>query len=100
MKPKYAILWSTDGGVASGALEPTTGGFELRGRDGRYPVRFCDVLQASIGRGAAARLRGLPVLAIGLRGGQLLRVASLEGTAVLHELAAWIERSGVAVGAA
>jgi len=84
---RYAVLWSGVCGEGFGRLSVLPDRFELSGRDCRFEVEFCDLVDSSIGRGASERLRGLPVLWLRQRNGESLRVASLEGTAVLHELA-------------
>ena len=83
MKPRYAVLWCGNDEVESGRLEPHPGGFELHGRNSEVSVPFADVTDATIARGADQRLRGLPVLALLLRGGASLRIASLDRKSVV-----------------
>jgi hypothetical protein len=97
MKRTYAVVWGTSGEFGPGRLEPLDDRFELHGRDRRLSIPFLDVVSASIARGHAERLRGLPVLALDLAGGASVRIASLEGTAALHEL---VEHAGVTVSGA
>jgi hypothetical protein len=86
MKSSYAVVWSNGGGVHSGRLEAGADRFELVGRGESRSLPFPDLLRLSIARDGAARLRGLPVLVLELRGGGEIRIASLEGTAALHDL--------------
>jgi len=91
------VVWCGSDEVESGRLEPHADGFELRGRNRGLSVAFADVAEAAIARGADDRLRGLPVLALLLRGGAYVRIASLEGAGALHELAECVERGVVAI---
>ena len=97
MKRDYAVLWSDNGNSAAGRLEPLPDRFELHGRNRHLSVPFCELTSASIARGRDERLLGMPVLALRLREGPPLRIASLEGAGFLHELAERIEHSGLAV---
>jgi hypothetical protein len=100
MKPRYAVLWCSRDEVESGRLEPHADGFELSGRAGALSLRFADVTDAAIARGQDQRLRGLPVLALLLCGGASVRIASLEGAGVLHELVECVKRAGLTIPAA
>jgi hypothetical protein len=95
MKRTYAVVWSIDGEISPGRLERLDDRFELHGRVRRVAIPFAEVVGASIARGHADRLHGLPVLALDLAGGESVRVASLEGTAALHELFDRVERAGL-----
>ncbi len=86
MRRSYAVTWACGEASSSGRLELGADGFELRGREPRS-VAFRDVLAATIARGKGERLHGLPVLVLSLAGTGPLRIASLEGAGVLHELA-------------
>ena len=97
MKRDYAVVWSSNGDLSSGRLELLGDRFELYGRNRRRSVRFQDLTSVSIARGRDDRLLGLPVLALSLREGPPLRIASLEGAGSLHELVDRIQRSGRAV---
>ena len=66
-------------------------------RERRLSIPFGELTGASIARGHAERLRGLPVLMLQLRGGAALRIASLEGAGALHELARKVERGGLPI---
>ncbi len=98
MKRTYAVVWSSgDDVVVSGRLDRLDDRFELHGRNGGLAIAFSDVTGASIARGQADRLRGLPVLVLEREGAASVRIASLEGTAVLHELSDRLEHSGLKV---
>lgn len=99
MKQRYAVLWCSDEEVETGRLEPHDDGFDLHGRHDRLSVPFAEVVRSAIARGSGDRLRGLPVLALRLRRGTYLRIASLEGAGALHELAECIERGAVTFAA-
>lgn len=93
----YAVVWSGGPDIRSGSLESSGDGFVLRARDRQVPVPFSELTGAWIARGEADRLRGLPVLALSMAGGNVLRIATLEGAGVLYELAQTIEHAGLAV---
>lgn len=95
MKRTYAVVWSDSGGAVSGRLEPRADRFELYGRDRRCSIPFSELVSASIARGHADRLHGLPVLVLQPCHGSVIRIASLEGAGVLHELAQQVERAGL-----
>jgi hypothetical protein len=99
MRHSYAVVWSRNGDVGSGRLDPFEDRFELQGRDRRLSVPFSSLARASILRGHDDRLRGLPVLWLELARGKPVRIASLEGTAALHELADRVEHAGLLVAA-
>lgn len=97
MKRSYAVVWSTGLGVGSGRLDSFDDGFELHGRDGSLSIPFAGLARASIRRGRHERLRGLPVLELEATTGEPVRIASLEGTAALLELADRIAGAGLSV---
>jgi hypothetical protein len=83
----YAVLWSAGGELSSGRLERTEDALELRGRAERR-IPLASIVGAQVLRGRADRLRGLPVLRLGLDDGTSVRIACLEGAGCLHELLA------------
>jgi hypothetical protein len=99
VKRSYAVVWSSQEGVDSGRLEPRAAGFELVGRDQVLSMDFTELADVAIARGHGERLRGLPVLVLRPRHGGEVRIASLEGAAVLHELMEHALQTGVTVAA-
>ena len=97
MRRTYAVVWSSGGEIGSGRLDPFADRFDLSGRERNLSIRFSDLRGAAIGRGQADRLRGLPVLVLRPIVGAAVRIATLEGAGVLHELAQHVERAGLAV---
>jgi hypothetical protein len=97
MKRSYAVVWSDGDEIVSGRLEPSADGFDLcnGGRRRLYP--FAALAGASIARRRRDRLRGLPVLVLAPRVGEPVRIASLEGAGLLHELAQHLARSRVPI---
>jgi hypothetical protein len=88
---RYAVLWSGFAGTGSGRLDVLEDRFVLTGRGVPVNVVFANLVDASIKRGRADRLGGLPALHLRQRDGQSLRVASLEGSGALHELVRLVE---------
>ena len=93
----YAVVWDQEHVVVSGGLTVQPEGFELHGRDEHVSVAFSDVREVSIARASHDRLRGLPVLMLHMAAGGQLRIASLDGLGVLHELAADVDAAGLQV---
>jgi hypothetical protein len=93
MKRSYAVVWSSNGAVQAGRLEPFADRFELHGRERRLSVRFAELSSAAIERQGSERLLGLPVLSLRLRDDPAVRIASLEGAGFLGELADFIEHA-------
>jgi hypothetical protein len=95
-KRTLAVLWSFGSTVCSGRLEVRSDRVHLLGRSRQLVVPLASIVDATILRGQGERLRGLPVLSLQLAGGGAVRVASFEGTAALHEVAAQLapEESG------
>jgi hypothetical protein len=95
---RYAVLWSGGRGpIGSGRLELVDDRIELSSRDGFVSVPLASVTGARIARDADDRLRGLPVLALSYGDGGV-RIASLEGTGALYEIARLVEGESPAVG--
>jgi hypothetical protein len=89
---RYAVTWSQDGLLESGRLETYRDRLELHGRSSATVIPFTAVADAAIERGPADRLHGLAVLTLRLGDGGTVRIASLEGPGVLHELCALVEQ--------
>jgi hypothetical protein len=94
---RYAVLWSGCGSDGSGRLDVLADRFELHGRTTLLTVAFAEVDRVAIARGADDRLRGLPVLSLDCRGVGDLRIASLEGTGALYEIASFVDGASLAV---
>jgi hypothetical protein len=88
MKRTCAILWALHGRVHAGGLELHGDRLQLRARGRSLAVPLDSIAQFTIERGPAVRINGLPVLSLHLVDGDVLRLASLEGVGLLHELAA------------
>ena len=88
MKGTCAVLWTLHGRVHTGSIEVHEDRLEFRARDRAVGIPLDSIAQFTIERGPAVRIHGLPVLSMFLLEGDVIRVASLEGTGVLHELAA------------
>ncbi len=97
MKYSYAVVWSNGPDVGSGRLDRFDDRFELHGRGRELSIPFAGLARASIRRGRLERLRGLPVLELECATGEPVRIASLEGTVALLELADRIAGSGLSV---
>jgi hypothetical protein len=96
----YAVLWSgCEGAVGSGRLELVADRVELSSKGALVSLPLGEVTGARIDRSAHERLRGLPVLALACARGGALRIASLEGTGALYEIAALVERAAPALRA-
>jgi len=96
---EYAVLWSGgDGPVGTGRFELLEDRVELSGRGDLVSLPLASVTGARIARTAADRLRGLPVLLLSCAGGGM-RIASLEGTGALYEIAGLVERGSSALRA-
>jgi hypothetical protein len=92
MKGTSAVLWTLHGRVHAGSIEAHDDRLELRARDRVVTIPLDWIVQFTIERGPAVRIHGLPVLTLILVEGDVIRLASLEGTGVLHEIAAVLAR--------
>jgi hypothetical protein len=88
MKRTCAILWALHGRVHAGGLEVHDDRLQFRSRGRSLGIPLDSIAQFTIERGPAVRINGLPVLSLRLVEGDVLRLASLEGVGLLHELAA------------
>jgi hypothetical protein len=87
MRGTVAVLWTLDGTVRSGSLEVLVDRLELRTRGRTLAVPLDSIVAFGIERGSSVRLNGLAALKIVLYDGIVVRVASLQGMGVLHQLA-------------
>jgi hypothetical protein len=99
MKASYAVVWSNGSDIDSGRLEPGPDCFRLVGRDHELSIALADVAELSILRRGPERLRGLPVLVLRRRDGGEVKIASLEGAGLLHELMQHALDTGVTAAA-
>ena len=88
MNGTRAILWTMHGRAHAGSLEAHHDRLELRARGRVVAIPFRSVAQFTIERGPAVRINGLPVLTLHLVEGDVVRLASLQGVGVLHEVSA------------
>ncbi|SRR6266849_5987163 len=96
MRGTVAVLWTLHGEVHSGSLEVLADRLELRTRGRTFAIPLDSIVQFRIERGAAVRIHGLAVLTIVLADEVVVRVASLQGMGVLHQLAGRLAPSAVA----
>jgi hypothetical protein len=92
MTSAFPVLWTFHGAVpAVGLAEVDDARVVLtsRSRSLSFPLGSIDRLDVL--RAAAERVRGLPVLALCLEDGDVVRVASLGGAGSLHELTAAVD---------
>ena len=97
MRGTFAILWTLDGKRHSGSLEVLGDRLELRTRGRTLVIPLDSIQQFEIERGAPVRINGLAVLKLTLIGGVVVRIASLQGMGVLHQLAGLLFPSRVAL---
>lgn len=97
MKGTIAILWTLDGKRHSGSLEVLGDRLELRTRGRTLVIPLESIERFEIERGAPVRIKGLAVLRLTLLGGVVVRVASLQGMGVLHQLAASLSPAAAAM---
>ena len=97
VRRNYAVLWSgCEGAIGSGRLELVADRVELSSKGALVSLPLGEVTGVRIARGAEDRLRGLPVLALECARGGVLRIASLEGTGALYEIAELVGRAAPA----
>jgi hypothetical protein len=97
MKGTFAVLWAFQGRVHSGSLEVLADRLLLTTRGRTMAVPTAAIRRFAIERGPAARLSGLAVLSLELVDHEVIRLASLQGTALLHDLAGRLAPATAAV---
>jgi hypothetical protein len=97
MKGTIAILWTLHKKRHSGSLEVLGDRLELRTRGRTLVIPLESIEKFEIERGAPVRINGLAVLRLTLVGGVVVRVASLQGMGVLHQLAGRLSPAGIAM---
>jgi hypothetical protein len=95
MTGTIAIVWTLDGRRYSGSLEVLADRVELRSRGRTLVVPLESIEKLEIERGAQDRIHGLAVLKLTLVGDVVVRVASLQGMGVLHQLAGRLSPAAV-----
>jgi hypothetical protein len=81
------VLWSEHSEPPrTGRLDLLPDRLAFSGGGLRSEVSLGEIGAVHLARAQAERLRGLPVLVLALRAGDVVRIASLEGTGALHEL--------------
>jgi hypothetical protein len=91
------VVWGAAEKTGSGRLEAGADRFDLYGRGEQFSIVFSELAGAAIARRQVDRLRGLPALVLRRCDGGTVRIASLEGAGVLHELAAHVQGAGLTV---
>lgn len=90
MKFQLPVIWRLNGATHAGRIELADDRVRLTSKSEVVSFDPSSVEGFAIERAPAQRLRGLPVLAVRLGGGEVVRVASMGGGGSLHELAAWV----------
>jgi hypothetical protein len=86
MRGTVAVLWTLDGTLHSGSLELLGDRLELRTRGRTLAIPLDSITRFGIERGPSVRLNGLAVLKLVLPDDMVVRIASLQGAGVLHQL--------------
>lgn len=84
------VVWRADDATHAGRIELENDRIKLTSKKEVVTFDVSSVAGFAIERAPAQRLRGLPVLAIRLVGGEVVRIASMGGGGSLHELASWV----------
>jgi hypothetical protein len=98
MTGTIAILWTLHGKRHSGSLEVLGDRLELRTRGRTLVIPLESIEKFEIERGVPVRIHGLAVLKLTIAGGLVVRVASLQGMGVLHQLVARLSPTAVMSG--
>jgi hypothetical protein len=86
--PTYAVAWlDTLGRVHAGKLELGAETLTLEGGSARATLRYDDLADVHVGRGADERIMGRPALVLRGNTGETVYVSSLNGAGVLAEIA-------------
>ncbi len=92
MTSGFPVLWTLNGAPSVGLAEVGTKRVILTSRRRSLSLPLESIGQLDVLRQAAQRVRGLPVLALTLAGGDVVRVASLGGAGSLRELTEAIDK--------
>lgn len=90
VKLELPVIWRVDGPTHAGRIELAQDRVRLTSKIETVSFETSSVEGVTIERGPGQRLRGLPVLAVDLGGGEVVRVASMGGGGSLHALASWV----------
>ena len=83
----YAVLWSAPSEpVEAGKLELEPAGLQFEGSAGSRQVSYGEIEAVHVGRVGPERLGGRPALVLDLVAGGPLRIGSINGAGLLHEL--------------
>jgi hypothetical protein len=91
MRVTYAVTWEEPEGIRrSGRLELGTDALHLEGGNGdgaaNRSLPYADLSQFRLARARGERLQGRPTLLLELRGGELLKIASVSQPGIVAEL--------------
>jgi hypothetical protein len=86
MRSTFPVLWSLHGVLATGRLDIEDDRLTLTARTRSVSFPVASIADRVLERGRARRIRGLPALTLGLRGGEQVRIASLGGAGSLQEI--------------
>jgi hypothetical protein len=92
MELQLPVIWTLHGTTSPGRVDVTGGRVELTSRGRAFAFPLDRVATSMIDRSPARRLRGLPVLLLGLVGGVTVAVASMGGPGSLQDLSAAVSR--------
>jgi hypothetical protein len=92
MDIQLPVIWKMQGTTSAGRLDLSRGRLVLTSRGRALDFPLGSVAASTIERGAARRLRGLPVLSLVLDTGETVSVASMGGPGSLQDLAAAVGR--------
>lgn len=95
MSSGFPVLWTLNSAPCVGLAEVDAQRVILTSRHRSFSFPLESVGKLDVLRGAAERVRGLPVLAVTLVSGDVVRVASLGGAGSLHELTQAIDQGRV-----
>ena len=99
MELQLPVIWTLHGTTSPGRVDVSRGRLELTSRGRAFAFPLGSVVTSMIERSPARRLRGLPVLSVGLAGGDTVTVASMGGPGSLQDLAVAVgEAHAVASG--
>ncbi len=84
----YAVTWrGATGRVHAGKLELGEAALTLEGGSARKTVRYDELAEVHVGRGADERLQGRTALVLRSEAGETLYVSSVNGPGVVVEIA-------------